>query len=177
MSAIPPKADTSWACPLCAKSGHCHGYSITFIGAGEQCQDGQPERLSGLEIDDDQRELIWSLFNVEPHALRERKLHPEIDRVGGPTHIGLPHVGAGLTTAAGLLLSAKGAADLGSRRSNVHVGDAAVRARRRNKSLCLAHIERKDGRGEARADSVVRPNGLTKFGITHHIENRRKGFA
>jgi hypothetical protein len=28
-----------------------------------------------------------SLFNVEPHALRERKLHPEIDRVGGPTPI------------------------------------------------------------------------------------------
>src|SRR6516165_3580181 len=118
-----------------------------------------------------------SLFNVEPHALRERKLHPEIDRVGGPTHIGLPHVGAGLATAASLLLAAKGAADLGSRRPNVHVGDAAVRARRRNKSLCLAHTERKDGRGEARAHSVVRPNGLTKFEITHHVENRRKGFA
>ena len=44
-------------------------------------------------------------------------------------------------------------------------------------SLCLAHIERKDGRGGARADSVVRPNGLTKFGITHHVENRRKRFA
>jgi len=39
-----------------------------------------------------------SLFNVEPHALRERKLHPEIDRVGGPTHIGLPHVGIGQYT-------------------------------------------------------------------------------
>ena len=101
-----------------------------------------------------------SLFNVEPDALRERKLHPEIDRVGGPTHIGLPHVGAGLATAASLLLAAKGAADLGSGRPNVHVGDAAVRARRRNKSLCLAHIERKDGRGEACADGVVRPNGL-----------------
>src|SRR6516162_5062080 len=133
--------------------------------------------LRKTEVFPGQWELIWSLFNVEPHALRERKLDPEIDRVGSPTHIGLPHVGACLATAAGLLLAAKGAADLGSRRPNVHIGDAAVRARRRNKSLCLAHIERKDGRGEARADSVVRPNGLTKFGITHHVEDRRKGFA
>src|SRR5271154_5396024 len=96
-----------------------------------------------------------SFFNIEPHALRERKLRPEIDRIGGPTHIGLPRVGAGLATAAGLLFAAKGAADFGSRRPNVHVGDAAVRARRGNKSLGLAHIERKDRRGEARADRIV----------------------
>ena len=45
------------------------------------------------------------------------------------------------------------------------------------KILVGPHIERKDGRGEACADGVVRPNGLIKFGITHHVENRRKGFA
>ena len=40
------------------------------------------------------------LFYIEPHALSERKLRPEIDRVGGATHICLACVGAGLATAA-----------------------------------------------------------------------------
>jgi hypothetical protein len=79
------------------------------IGSAVTSSAGMVTRLMGLEIDDGR-----SLLNVEPHALRERKLHSEIDRVGGPTHIGLPHVGAGLATAAGLLLAAKGAPDLGS---------------------------------------------------------------
>ena len=58
---------------------------------------------------------LFSSLNIEPHALRERKLRPEIDRVGGAAHIGLPRVGAGLATTAGFLFAAKGTADLGSR--------------------------------------------------------------
>jgi hypothetical protein len=58
--------------------------------------------------------VIRSLFNIEPHALCERKLHPEIDRVGGATHIGLPCVGASLATTARLLFATKGTPDLGS---------------------------------------------------------------
>jgi hypothetical protein len=60
------------------------------------------------------------LFNIEPHALSERKLRPEIDRVGGATHICLPCVGAGLATAARLLFATKGTTYLGSRRPNVY---------------------------------------------------------
>src|SRR6266567_4368024 len=99
--------------------------------------------------------VVRLLFNIEPYALRERKLRPEIDSISGATHVGLPRVGAGLAPAARLLFAAKGAADLGSRRPNVHVGDAAIGACHRHKSLRLAHIERKDGGGEARADGVV----------------------
>ena len=39
---------------------------------------------------------LWKQRGHSPHALRERKLRPEIDRVGGATHISLPCVGAGL---------------------------------------------------------------------------------
>jgi len=42
--------------------------------------------------------VIRLLFNIEPHALCERKLRPEIDRVGGATHVGFPRNGAGLAT-------------------------------------------------------------------------------
>src|SRR6516165_11856577 len=83
-------------------------------------------------------------LNIEPHALRKWQLRPEIDRVRGSTHIRLPCIGAGFATASGLLLATKGTANLRPRRPNVHVGDAAVRARCRNKSLCLSNIERED---------------------------------
>src|SRR5215207_7378017 len=65
-------------------------------------------------------------IDVELHALRQRQGSAEIDRVGGPAHIGLPGVGAGLAAAAGLLLAAEGAADLGAGRADVAVGDAAI---------------------------------------------------
>jgi len=58
--------------------------------------------------------VIRLLFNIEPHALCERKLRPEIDRVGGATHIGLPCVGAGLATTARLFFATKSTPDLGS---------------------------------------------------------------
>jgi hypothetical protein len=51
-----------------------------------------------------------------------------VDRVGRAAHVALPGVGAGLAAAAGLLLAAERAADLGARRADVDVGDAAVGA-------------------------------------------------
>src|SRR5260370_1205910 len=117
------------------------------------------------------------LCDIEPHALRERKLRPEIDRVGGATHVSLPGIGAGLAAAAGLLLAPKGAADLRSRRPDVHVGDAAVRPGCGYEALGLAHVEGEDGRGEACADGVVQANCRIELGVAHHVENRRKGFA
>ena len=62
------------------------------------------------------------------HALRQRQGRAVVDGVGGAAHIGLPGVGAGLAAAAGFLLAAEGAADLGAGRADVDVGDAAVGA-------------------------------------------------
>ena len=53
----------------------------------------------------------------------------EVDGVGLAAHVGLPGVGAALAAAAGLLLAAEGAADLGAAGAGVDVGDAAVAAR------------------------------------------------
>ena len=49
-----------------------------------------------------------------------------VDGAGLAAHVGLPGVGARLAAAAGLLLAAEGAADLGARGADVDVGDAAV---------------------------------------------------
>ena len=67
--------------------------------------------------------------DVELHALGQRQGRAVVDRVGGAAHVGLPGVRAGLAAAAGLLLAAEGAADLGARGADIDVGDAAIRAR------------------------------------------------
>src|SRR4051812_42542679 len=69
--------------------------------------------------------------DVELHALRQRQLAAVVDRVGGAAHVRLPAVGARFAAAAGLLLAAERAADLGARGPDVDVGDAAIRAERR----------------------------------------------
>ena len=51
-----------------------------------------------------------------------------VDGVGLAAHVGLPGIRAGLAAAAGVLLAAEGAADLGARGAEVDVGDAAVAA-------------------------------------------------
>jgi hypothetical protein len=61
-------------------------------------------------------------------ALRERQVAAVVESAGLAAHVGLPGVGAGLATAAGLFLAAEGAADLGSGGADVDVGDAAVAA-------------------------------------------------
>src|SRR5690625_5763575 len=55
----------------------------------------------------------------ELDALRQRQLAGVVDRVRGLPHIGLPRVGAGFASAAGLLLAAEGTADLRSRGADV----------------------------------------------------------
>src|SRR3954449_177341 len=80
----------------------------------------------------------------ERHALREGQLTGVVDRVGRAAHVALPRVGAGLASAAGLLLAAEGAADLGARRPDVDVGDAAVRAVGGEKALGLGLVAGED---------------------------------
>ena len=55
-----------------------------------------------------------SFLNIEAHALGQRKLRSEVDRVSRPTHIRLPGVRASFAAATRLLLAAKSAADLRS---------------------------------------------------------------
>ena len=64
----------------------------------------------------------------EAHALGERQLVGVVDRVGRAAHVGAPGVRAGLPAAAGVLLAAERAADLGAGGADVDVDDAAVRA-------------------------------------------------
>ena len=97
-------------------------------------------------------------LNIEPHALRKWQLRPEIDRVRGSTHIRLPCIGAGFATASGLLLATKAPPISAPEGPTFTLAIAAVRARCRNKSLCLSNIEREDGRGEPCTNGVVHPN-------------------
>jgi hypothetical protein len=53
-----------------------------------------------------------------------------VDGAGGAAHVLLPRVAARLAAAAGILLAAERAADLGARRADVDVHDAAVAAAR-----------------------------------------------
>src|SRR5208337_5669740 len=66
--------------------------------------------------------------DVELHPLGERQPGRIVHRARLPAHVALPGVGAALPSASGLLLAAEGAADLGSRRTDVDVGDAAIGA-------------------------------------------------
>src|SRR5208282_5049922 len=97
--------------------------------------------------------------------------------VGGAAHIGLPGVGARFTAPAGLLLAAEGAADLGARRTDVHIGDAAVRAARRQEQLGLAQIIGEDRRRKALLDGVLPCDRVAEIAVFHDIENRREGLA
>src|SRR6478752_10205021 len=65
---------------------------------------------------------------IELDALRERQCVGVVDRVRLPAHVRLPCVRTRLAAAAGFLLAAEGAADLGTGRADVDVRDAAVGA-------------------------------------------------
>src|SRR6188472_671428 len=91
---------------------------------------------------------LVDVLDGELDALRQRQVLAVVDRAGLPAHVGLPGVGARLAAAAGFLLAAEGAADLGARGADVDVGDAAVAARGGEELLGRAHVEREDRRRE-----------------------------
>src|SRR5215470_1382294 len=76
---------------------------------------------------------------IELDALRERQRVGVVDRVRLPAHVRLPRIGARFAPAAGFLLAAERAADLGAGRTDVDVRDATVRARRRK--ILLGRLE------------------------------------
>ena len=69
-----------------------------------------------------------------------------IDRVGLATHVGLPGIRARFASAARFLLATERAADFGAARPNVHVGDAAIAARRATETSPRAQVVREDAR-------------------------------
>ena len=83
-------------------------------------------------------------LQIEVDALRERQVRAPVDRIGLPAHVSLPRVGTCLAPAAGLLLSAECAADLGTGCADIDVGDATVGARRRQETFRVLQVVRED---------------------------------
>src|SRR5437867_8149964 len=82
--------------------------------------------------------------DIEPDPLGQRQVAAVVYRVGRAAHVRLPGVGTRLAAAAGLLLAAERAADLGAARPDVHVDDAAVAAGRRHEALGFADVVGED---------------------------------
>src|SRR5262249_9103312 len=77
--------------------------------------------------------------------------------------------------AAGLLLAAEGAADLGPARPDVHVDDAAVAAARCHEAIGLAQVGGEDAGGQALRHAVVDGDGVLELAVRHGIEDRGEG--
>ena len=65
---------------------------------------------------------------IELNTLSERELRAPIDGVRLAPHVGLPRIRAGFAAAAGVLLTAEGAADFGTGGAQIDIGDPAVAA-------------------------------------------------
>src|SRR5262245_8103260 len=90
--------------------------------------------------------LAGGTVAAEADALREWQVPAPVDRIGLPPHVRLPCVRSGLASAAGLLLAAEGAADLGARGADVDVGDPAIAAGGGQESFCMLQPLRKERR-------------------------------
>src|ERR1035438_3457866 len=113
--------------------------------------------------------------NIERDALSQLHLPAEVDGGGLAAHVGLPGVGPAFAAAAGLLLAAKGAADLGAAGARVHVGDAAIAARSRQEQLALPLVVGDDGAGEALGYTVLEGDGLLEGAVGHDVEQGHEG--
>ena len=78
---------------------------------------------------------------AELDALRQRQIG-EVDRIRLPAHVGLPRVRTRFAAAAGFLLAAERAADLGAAGADVDVGDAAIGTGRRQELLGRSQVLR-----------------------------------
>ena len=131
---------------------------------------GGPGVAAGAAV----REEALLSRDVEDDALRERQLARVVDGGGLAAHVRLPRVGAGLAAAAGLLLAAERAADLGAARADVDVRDPAVGAGRCEEALGLAQVGREDRRGKPLRYAVLQRDRLVRLGVGEHVEDRRE---
>src|SRR6186713_414008 len=88
---------------------------------------------------------LRAFLDLEGDALGQRQFAAPVDGVGLASHVGLPRIRAGLASAAGVLLATKSAADLGAGSSDVHIGNAAVAARRGQERLGMLQPVGEDG--------------------------------
>src|SRR5919106_4250501 len=72
--------------------------------------------------------LNSSILEHEPDALREGQRGAVINGIGRSAHVALPSIRARFAAAARLFLSTERTADLGARRAEIDIGDAAVGA-------------------------------------------------
>src|SRR5690606_23415212 len=86
------------------------------------------------------------MASLEDDALSQGELAGVVHGLGLAAHIGLPGIGAGFATAAGVLLAAKCAADLRPAGADVHVGDPTVAAEGREEGLGFAQVGGEDTR-------------------------------
>src|SRR6185312_15869200 len=97
---------------------------------------------------------------LELDSLGERQVARPVDGVGLAAHVGPPGIGARLAAAAGVLLPAEGAADLGARGADVDVGNAAVAARAGEEELGVLQPVGEERGAEAVGRRVLLGDGL-----------------
>ena len=115
-----------------------------------------------------------STSNLTPCASGRRAA--VVDGAGLAAHIGLPGVGAGFAPAAGLLLAAEGAADLGAGRADIHIGDAAIgadarRGSARPRACRCVKIDDDSPCGTPLCSAIASSNSR----YLQHVEDRREG--
>jgi hypothetical protein len=110
-------------------------------------------------------------------ALGERELGGPVDGVGLAAHVDLPGVAARLAAAAGFLLAAEGAADLGAAGADVDVGDAAVAEPSWPRKRSAWSMFGEDRRREALRDVVVQAHARRRGRrlVEHDVEDRGEG--
>src|ERR1700722_6829897 len=104
--------------------------------------------------------MSGSRRNIEFDALGQRQRRAPVDGIGLAAHIGLPGIGSSLATTAGVLLTAESTADLGSRGTEVDVGDAAVAALVTQVELGVLQTLGEQSRRQSERRVVLQPDRL-----------------
>ena len=78
---------------------------------------------------------------------------------------------------AGFLLAAECATDFGARRSDVHIGNPAIGAARRQEGFSLAQIVGEHRRRQTLRNGIVQLEYCIEVAILDDIEDRREGLA
>src|SRR5688572_24194103 len=165
-----PNASTASGSGFCASSGLSplrYAASIAFrprpcaVSASKAKRKGLARPYTGSS-------------EVELDALRQRQVVRIVDRVGLAAHVRLPRVGARLAAAAGFLLAAERAADLGAAGADVDVRDAAVGAPGGQVLLRGLEVLREDRGRQALRHAVLHRDRVVDVLARHHVEDRRK---